>query len=60
MRKLFYIGMIIGAILGGISAIFLHCSIGKTTQGCVAIEKEKMKKLLKSINSIGNMHIIIR
>lgn len=31
------------------SAIFLHCSIGKATAGCIAIPKEKMLELLKSL-----------
>lgn len=33
------------------SAIFLHCTTGKPTMGCVAIEKEKMIELLEKINS---------
>ena len=31
------------------SAIFLHCSMGRPTAGCIAIPKEKMLELLKSI-----------
>lgn len=31
------------------SAIFLHCSVGKPTAGCIAVPQEKMIELLKSI-----------
>lgn len=37
-------------IKGKGSAIFLHCKKGNKTKGCIAIEKEKMIKLLKLIN----------
>lgn len=30
------------------SAIFLHCSIGKPTSGCIAIEREKMQQILSN------------
>lgn len=32
------------------SAIFLHCSVGRPTAGCIAIDKENMKKILDEIN----------
>ena len=34
---------------GNGSAIFLHCSVKKSTAGCVAIEREKMLEILKSL-----------
>lgn len=34
------------------SAIFLHCSLNKPTQGCIAIKREKMVELLKNINDV--------
>ena len=40
------------------SAIFIHCSINKSTAGCIAIEKEKMKELLSSIDE--NTKILIK
>ena len=33
------------------SAIFLHCSNGESTAGCIAIEREKMIELLKNIKN---------
>lgn len=39
------------------SAIFLHCSVGKPTAGCIAVPKEKMLELLKSIRE--NVLIVI-
>ena len=38
-------------IKGKGSAIFLHCSNQKSTAGCVAIEKEYLKKILSIIDS---------
>lgn len=35
------------------SAIFLHCSINCSTSGCVAIEREKMKEMLKRLSRIA-------
>ena len=32
------------------SAIFLHCSKGEPTAGCVAINREMMKKIIENIN----------
>lgn len=34
---------------GNGSAIFLHCSVKKSTAGCVAIEREKMLEILKNL-----------
>lgn len=34
---------------GGPGAIFLHCSVKKSTAGCVAIEREKMLEILKNL-----------
>ena len=45
-------------IKGNGSAIFIHCSNGNKTAGCVAIPKEKMIELLKNINK--ETKIIIR
>ena len=39
------------------SAIFLHCSVNKPTQGCIAISREKMIELFKNIDE--NIQIII-
>lgn len=33
------------------SAIFLHCSVGKPTSGCVAIEREKMQQIFCCLKS---------
>lgn len=35
------------------SATFLHCSVNKPTQGCIAIDKENMKKIFNFIKSEG-------
>ena len=32
------------------SAIFLHCSNNKPTAGCIAVDKEIMKKIIENIN----------
>lgn len=32
------------------SAIFLHCTNNKATEGCIAIDRENMKKLIEVIN----------
>ena len=40
------------------SAIFIHCSNGKSTAGCIAIPKEKMIELLSNINK--NTKIVIK
>lgn len=41
------------------SAIFLHCSRGRATAGCVAIPEKKMKRLLKRLRPDANPQIII-
>ena len=41
------------------SAIFLHCSRGRATAGCVAIPKKRMKQLLKRLNPAAKPKIII-
>ena len=33
------------------SAIFLHCSNGKPTMGCISIDSQYMKKIISEINS---------
>lgn len=33
------------------SAIFLHCTNNKPTEGCIAIDRENMKKLIEIINN---------
>lgn len=38
-------------ISGKGSAIFIHCSNGKQTSGCIAIKKEKMIELLSKIDN---------
>ena len=35
------------------SAIFMHCSVGKPTAGCVAIDREKLLELLKCVQENG-------
>lgn len=40
------------------SAIFIHCSNGKSTAGCIAISKEKMVELLLKIDK--NTKVIIK
>ena len=37
-------------IKGKGSAIFLHCSNNTPTSGCIAIDREEMKKVLKIID----------
>lgn len=32
------------------SAIFLHCSVGKPTQGCIAVDTNTMKEIINRIN----------
>lgn len=39
------------------SAIFLHCSVGKTTSGCIAIPQATMKKIIKRVDK--NCRIVI-
>ena len=41
------------------SAIFLHCSEGKATAGCVAIPEKYMKKILKRLKPEANPKIVI-
>lgn len=41
------------------SAIFLHCSRGRATAGCVAIPEKYMKKILKRLKPEANPKIII-
>lgn len=33
------------------SAIFLHCSVGSPTSGCVAIDREKMRYIIENIDT---------
>ena len=33
------------------SAIFIHCSIGKATSGCIAVPSESMKEIMRNITS---------
>lgn len=40
------------------SAIFLHCSVGAPTAGCIAIKTEKMKKIFKCIKEGTAINII--
>ena len=37
-------------ILGKGSAIFMHCTNGKSTSGCIAVEKKMMIQILKNID----------
>lgn len=39
------------------SAIFLHCSNNKPTAGCIAVDKETMKKLIENINEDTKIEI---
>lgn len=41
------------------SAIFLHCSRGKATAGCVAVPEKYMRKTLKRLRPEANPKIII-
>ena len=45
-------------IAGRGSAVFLHCTNGRTTRGCVAIKREVMKEIIKKIDK--NTKIVIR
>lgn len=45
-------------IKGKGSAIFLHCSNGNNTDGCIAVDKEIMKKLIKHIDK--NTKVVIK
>lgn len=44
-------------IKGKGSAIFLHCSTGKPTAGCIAINKKYMKKILEIIDKNTKIYI---
>ena len=46
-------------IPGNGSAIFLHCSNKKATTGCIAIDRNIMKKVVEVIN-LGTMVEIIK
>ena len=39
------------------SAIFLHCSNNELTAGCIAVEKEIMKKLINNIDEHTKIEI---
>ena len=39
------------------SAIFLHCSNSKPTAGCIAIDKESMKKIIENIDEDTKIEI---
>lgn len=39
------------------SAIFLHCSVNRPTAGCIAIEKEKMKKIFEVLEKDATINI---
>ena len=41
------------------SAIFLHCSVGKPTAGCVAIDSQYMKLLLEKLQNNAVICIVI-
>lgn len=45
------------SIPGKGSAIFLHCSNNKSTAGCIAIDKESMKKIIENINEDTKIEI---
>lgn len=45
------------SIPGKGSAIFLHCSNSKPTAGCIAIDKESMKKIIENINEDTKIEI---
>lgn len=47
-------------IRGNGSAIFLHCSVNIPTQGCIAIEKEDMKKIINFIKIEGKENLNIQ
>lgn len=44
-------------IRGKGSAVFLHCSNGKPTAGCVSIDRTKMKELLEKLKKGANIII---
>ena len=39
------------------SAIFLHCSVNRLTAGCIAIEKEKMKKIFEVLEKDATINV---
>lgn len=41
------------------SAIFLHCTNNKPTAGCIAINKDSMKKIIESINENTKIEILL-
>lgn len=45
------------SILGKGSAIFLHCTNGKATSGCIAVKKEEMIQILKNIDKQTKINI---
>ena len=42
------------------SAVFLHCSVNKPTQGCIAVDKEVMKKIVNFVKSEGKDNLNIQ
>ena len=44
---------------GGSSAIFLHCSTGKPTWGCLAVDEYKMVEILNWIDTSKNPRILL-
>lgn len=44
---------------GGSSAIFLHCSTGKPTWGCIAVDEYKMVEILNWIDTSKNPRILL-
>lgn len=42
------------------SAIFLHCSTGRPTEGCIAIDRECIIKLIECIRKYGKNNINIK
>ena len=45
-------------IQGKGSAIFLHCTNNKATAGCVAVDKETMKKIIENIDKDTKIEIL--
>ena len=43
---------------GNGSAIFLHCTNNKATQGCVAVDREVMRKIIDSIDEWTTIEIV--
>lgn len=41
------------------SAIFLHCSAGRATAGCIAIPKKEMRRVLRKLTPAANPKILI-